>query len=161
VEEVGSSEVGSSGKVRLSEKVVLVLIAIEAGPVKGGSGFLPSRPVLGCAIKAGVVELDSGSCCQGGCGFLKQIKGSINLASGTDPIHGRCGRQSRHGSSWCWVCRCLTGRLGLDSLHALQPGQVWVRFRALQVGLVSRSGGGTTLVSDRAYHRWSSGVGRS
>ena len=53
VEEGSSSEVGSSGKVRLSEKVVLVLIAIEAGAVKGGSGFLPSRPVLGCAIKAG------------------------------------------------------------------------------------------------------------
>jgi hypothetical protein len=149
-----------------------VLIAIEAGAVKGGSGLLPSRPVLGCAIKAGVVELDSGSCCQGECRFLKQIKGSINLASGTDSIHGRCGRQSRHGSSWFWVCPVPHGqvrsgfalylaRLDLGSLHALQPGQVWVRFRALQVGLVSRSGGGTMPVSDQAYHRWSSGVSRS
>ena len=41
-EEVGSSEVGSSGKASLSEKVVLVLLAVEAGAVKDGSGFLPS-----------------------------------------------------------------------------------------------------------------------
>ena len=42
-EEVGSSEVGSSGKASLSGKVVLVLLAFEAGAVKEGSGFLPSR----------------------------------------------------------------------------------------------------------------------
>jgi hypothetical protein len=51
VEEVGLSEVGSSGKVSLSETVVLALHAVEAGAVKEGSGFLPSRRVLGCAIK--------------------------------------------------------------------------------------------------------------
>ncbi len=55
-EEVGSSELGSSGKVSLSEKVVLVLLAIEGCAVKEGSGFLPSRRVLGrditaCAVK--------------------------------------------------------------------------------------------------------------
>ena len=44
-EEVGSSEVASSGKASLSEKVVLVLLAVEAGAVKEGSGFLPSRRV--------------------------------------------------------------------------------------------------------------------
>jgi len=42
-EEVGSSEVGSSGKVSLSEKVVLVLLAVKAGAVKEGSGFLAPR----------------------------------------------------------------------------------------------------------------------
>ncbi len=42
-EEVGSSEVGSSGKVRFSEKVALVLFAVEAGAVKEGFGFLPSK----------------------------------------------------------------------------------------------------------------------
>ncbi len=42
-EEVGSSEVGSSWKASLSEKVVLVLLAVEAGAVKEGSGFLPSK----------------------------------------------------------------------------------------------------------------------
>ena len=76
-------EEGSSGKVSLSEKVVLVLLAIEAAAVKEGSGFLPLRRVLGraikaCAIKAcvpskrvrdlvikaGVVAVDSGTCCQ-------------------------------------------------------------------------------------------------
>ena len=56
--EVGSSEVGSSevsssevrtsvvaslGKVSLSEKVMLVLLAVEASAVKEGSGFLSSR----------------------------------------------------------------------------------------------------------------------
>ena len=64
-----------------------------------------------------------------------------------------------HGSSWFWVSRCLTGRSGLDSLHAwsdlgllhvLQAGRVWGRscsadrsglgsLRTLRVGLVSRS----------------------
>jgi len=38
-------EVGSSGKVSMSEKVVLVLLAVEAGVVKEGSGLLPSRRV--------------------------------------------------------------------------------------------------------------------
>ena len=43
VSEVGLSEVGSPGKVSLSEKVVVVLLAVEAGAVKGGSGFLRRR----------------------------------------------------------------------------------------------------------------------
>ena len=56
VDQVGSSEVGSSGKVSVLEKVVLLLLAVEAGAVKEGSRFLPSRRVLGrtitaCAIK--------------------------------------------------------------------------------------------------------------
>jgi hypothetical protein len=60
-EEIGSSEVGSSGNVSLSEKIVLVLLAVEAGVIKEGSGFLPSRWVLSraitaCAIKAGGVR---------------------------------------------------------------------------------------------------------
>ena len=59
VEEVGSSEAESSGKVSLSEKVVLVLLAVEAGAVKQGSGFLPSRRVLSRAIKAGAVKASS------------------------------------------------------------------------------------------------------
>jgi len=70
---------GPSGKVSLSEKNMLVLLTVEAGTVKASSRFLPSRRVLGraikaCAFKAGVVEVDSGSCSQGGCGFLKQVK---------------------------------------------------------------------------------------
>ncbi len=42
-EEVGSSEVGSSGESSLSEKVVLGPLAVEAGAVKESSKFLPSR----------------------------------------------------------------------------------------------------------------------
>ena len=38
VEEVGLSQVGSSGKLSLSEKAVLVLLAVEAGVVEEGSG---------------------------------------------------------------------------------------------------------------------------
>ncbi len=59
--------------VSLSEKVVLVPLAVETGAVKEGFRFLPSRrnAIKACAIKActtkvGVVEADSGSCCQGG-----------------------------------------------------------------------------------------------
>ncbi len=81
---VGSSEVGSWGMVSLSEKVVLVLLAVEAGAVKEGSGFLPSRWVLGramtaCAIKECAVKAGAGA-----------------GASAPDSIHGCCGRQSRH-----------------------------------------------------------------
>ena len=51
-------------------KVVLMLLAVEAGTVEDGSRFLPSRRVLGraitgcavngCAIKAGAVKASSG-----------------------------------------------------------------------------------------------------
>jgi len=54
--EDGSSEVGSSGKVSLLEKVVLLLLAVEAGAVKEGSRFLPSRRVLGRAIAACAIK---------------------------------------------------------------------------------------------------------
>src|SRR5579871_5673162 len=49
--EIGSSE-GSSRRVSLSEKVVLVLLAVEAGAVYEGSGSLPSTWVLGHATNA-------------------------------------------------------------------------------------------------------------
>ena len=72
-----------------------MLLAVEAGAVKEGSGFLPSkrspsRAIKSCAIKAcaiepcaikayaikaGAVKASSGSCYQGRCGFLKQING--------------------------------------------------------------------------------------
>ena len=76
----------------MSEKVVLVLLAVEGGAVKEGSGFLSSRRVLNrtvtayeikacatnvcaiivCAIKAGAVKASSGACHQGGnaCGCV-------------------------------------------------------------------------------------------
>ena len=50
VAEVGSSEAGSSGEVSLLEKVVLVLLAVEAGAIKEGSRFLLSTRILGRAI---------------------------------------------------------------------------------------------------------------
>jgi len=55
-EEIGSSEVGLSGKASLSEKVVLVLLTVEVGAVKEGSGFRPSRRVFGRAITACAIK---------------------------------------------------------------------------------------------------------
>ena len=55
-EEVGSSEVGSSGKVSLSEKVVLVLLAVEAVAVKEGCVFLPSRLVSNLPLINGLLS---------------------------------------------------------------------------------------------------------
>jgi len=93
------------------------------GAVKEGSGFLSSKRVLGraiaaraikasaieaWAIKAGVIEVDSGSYCQGGCGFTKQIKRRINLASGPFLFMAVVAG------------RAVAGRSGLDSLHAQQ-----------------------------------------
>ena len=69
-EEVGSSDVGSSGKINLSEKVVLVLLVVKAGDIKEGSGFLPSRQVLGRAIKACSRSCHQGVCRQGEFGIL-------------------------------------------------------------------------------------------
>jgi hypothetical protein len=67
VKDVGLAEVGSSGKVGLSEKVVLVA-------VKEGASTSLQVQILFMAVTA--------------------------------------------QSSWFWVCRCLTGRPGLDSLYA-------------------------------------------
>ena len=65
-------EVGSLGKVSLSEKVVLVLLAVEAGVVKEGSGFLPSRRVRVS---------------------WSRVKGaSTSLRAEIPLIHGCCGR---------------------------------------------------------------------
>jgi hypothetical protein len=130
VEEVGSLEVGWSGKVSLSEKVVLVLLAVEASAVKEGSGFLPLRRVFGCAItvcaitrcaikagtiNAGVVEVDSRLYCQGGCKFLKQVKGvSASLRLQTLFIAIVAGR-------------VVTGVCGSGSVSASQAEQVWIR----------------------------------
>jgi hypothetical protein len=62
----GSGEVGLSEKVSLSEKIVLVLLTVEAGAVKASSRFLLPRGFLdraikACAIKVSIVEADSGS----------------------------------------------------------------------------------------------------
>ena len=79
--EVGPSEVGSSWKVSLSEKVMLVLLAVEAAAVEEGSGFLPSRRVLSRAIKAG-----SRSCHQGGFSVVpsKRVRDlAIKVAAGS------------------------------------------------------------------------------
>ena len=64
-------EVGSSGKVSLSEKVVLVLLAVEVGAVKEGSWFLLLWRVPSYVISVlyqGVCH--RGGCCQGGFGIL-------------------------------------------------------------------------------------------
>jgi hypothetical protein len=82
VEVARVEEVVSSGKVGLSGRVVLVLPDVEAGTVKEGSR----------SCHHDVRH-------EGGCRFMKQAKRCINLALGSDSVHGRCGWQSRHGSS--------------------------------------------------------------
>jgi hypothetical protein len=148
--------------VSLSEKVALVLLAAEAGAVKEGHGFLHSRRVSSRWIL--------GRACQGGCGFLKARKRRIYLASGPDSVHDRCGRQSRHvvvlglSVSHGQVMSGSTpylARSDLGSLHALQVGQVWVRFMLYKqirsefarclAGRVSQSRGSTMLAS--GHHR--------
>ncbi len=52
MEEEGSSEVGSSGKASLSEKVVLMVLTVEAGAVKKGLSILAINHHGACAIKA-------------------------------------------------------------------------------------------------------------
>jgi hypothetical protein len=131
VEEVGSSEVGSSGKVRLSEKVVLVLIAIEAGAVKGGFWIL--------AIKTG-----SRSCHQGGCcrvGFWVVLSRRVRILEADQRQHQpRFGYRSHswplwpaepsrelmllglsvpHGQVRSGFAPCLAGRSGQGSLPCL------------------------------------------
>ncbi len=78
-------EVGSSGKASLSEKVVLVLLAVEAGVVKEDSGFLPSRRVLGhaiteCAINACAIKAGAGAG-RPGLGFASYSTGRSGLGS--------------------------------------------------------------------------------
>ena len=64
------------------EKVVLMLLAVDASVVKEGSKFLPQG---GCLKRdrdftlAVVAKADSASCCQGGCRLLKQVKGVLTL----------------------------------------------------------------------------------
>ena len=111
--EAARVEVGSSGKV------VRVLLAVGAGVVKEGSGFLPSQ-VLGraikacaiksCAIKAGAVKVSSGSCHQGKCEFLMQVRSRFAPSK----VRSR-------------FAPCAAGSEVWSSLHTLQADQVWVR----------------------------------
>jgi hypothetical protein len=80
---------------------------------------VPSRKVLdrtitACAIKASVIEVDSVACCQGVCGFLKQIRGaSISLRVQVlfmAIVAGRAVTGARGSGS-------VGGRSGLDSLR--------------------------------------------
>ena len=84
VEEVGSPEVGSWGKVSLSEKVVLVLLAVEAGAVK--------RPFWVLAINVGSRSCHHGVCHQGVClcGFML----CMQIRSGSAPYLAGMSGQS-------------------------------------------------------------------
>ena len=98
-----------------------------------------SRRVLGraikaCAIKAGSRSCDQGVrdqgvrdqglCHQGVCHqsawLLKHVKGAST--SVRVQILFLWPAESSHRSSWFWVCRCLTGRSGLDSLSKVRSG---------------------------------------
>ena len=69
-------EVGSSEKASLSEKVVLVLLAVEAGAVKEGSGFLPSRRVPSRRVQDLAIKAGAGAG-RPGLGFAPCVAGSL------------------------------------------------------------------------------------
>ena len=80
MEEVSSLEVGSPGKISLSEKVLLVASRRRGMYRQGGFGGLAIK--VG-AVKAGIVEMDSKSCYQGGYGWvLEADQRRFNLVSG-------------------------------------------------------------------------------
>ena len=96
---VGSSEVGSSGKARLSEKVVLVLLCCR-GRCRQGRLWVPaikvgSRSCHQCVCHQCVYY--QGVCHQGGFGILPSRQVRVRV-----------------GQVW-------------GSLHTLQADQVWVR----------------------------------
>ena len=120
MEEVGSSEVGSSGKV------VRVLLAVGAGVVLPSQVFgraiiacaVKACAIKSCAIKAGAVKVSSGSCHQGECEFLKQVRSrfapsKVRSSFAPCPVVARSGilfilyRQIKSG-----FAPCLAGRFG-------------------------------------------------
>jgi len=129
-EEVGTSGVGSSGKVSLLEKVVLVLLDVEAGIIKEGSAFLSSRRILGRLY--GVCR--QGWRRQGEFGILPSRpvrvrvrvleagQTLINLASGPDCRGSSCFLGSvRAGQVWI---HSVPSEVRSGSLHALQVDKV-------------------------------------
>ena len=162
-----------------------MLLAVVVGAVKEGSGFLPSRRVLGCAI-TGVPSrcVHQGVCYQGaphqggcGCGFFEAGQTRINpllveiqfmavvVGSAATEAHG----SGSVGASWAAQVWIHSARSDLGSLHALQVSQVWVRFvlcRQIRPRFapcfagrsgesVGRSGGSTMPESGQAHYRWS------
>ena len=107
-------EVGSSENVSSSEKVVLVLLAVEASAVKEGSGFSPSGPGSRLCHQGVCPRDEFGFCHQGWCGFLKQVKGEstsllVQILFKT------------------FVASRAAGARGSGSVGGLQVGQVWIR----------------------------------
>ena len=101
-----------------------MFLAFEAGAVKEGSGVL-GRAITACAIKACVlkacairacvVKASSESCHQGGCGFLKQVKG----ASTSLRFHIVAGRAVTE-----LVVLGLSVPTGMSDQDSLQQGQI-------------------------------------
>ena len=131
-------EVGSSAKVRLAEKVVLMLLAVEASVVKEGSWFLllrrvPSKRVLSRRVPSwGAVKAGSGSCHQGWCrrggfwvmllrrgGFLKQIKGVSTSLRVQILFMAAVAGKAIAGARTSGFAPYPVGRPGLGSLYAL------------------------------------------
>ena len=77
--------------------------------------FLPSRRVQDLATKAVVAEVDYWSCCQGGCRFLKQVKGGSTPPRVQIPFMAVVAG------------RAVTGARGSRSIGASRGGQVWIR----------------------------------
>src|SRR6266513_6407453 len=105
-------------------KVVLVLLAVEAGTVKEGSWFLPSRRVLGRAVKTCVKACAIKACTIKACAItacvIKAVLPSRRvgvLEVGQRRIKPRFGYRLCSWPLWpaelSRVCRCLTARSAL------------------------------------------------
>jgi hypothetical protein len=65
---------------------MLLLLTVEAGTIKEGSGFLPSRQVLGHAITACTIQ----ACIIKVVQVLEAVQRRINIASALDSHGSSC-----------------------------------------------------------------------
>jgi len=145
------SEVGSSGKVNLSEKVVLVLLAVEAGAVKKGSrpchhGMCYQGMCHQGVHRQGVCYQGvhhqgvcrQGRCQQGGFGILPSKRVSSRWILGRAVKVGAGFLKQVKGASTSLRVQILfmavaagkavTRARGSGSVGASRAGQVWIRY---------------------------------
>ena len=120
MEEVGSPEVGSSGRFVGQGKLVTKGRASVSRRRGSCEGFRALR-IKVYVIRAGVVELDSRSFYQVSFGFLKQVKNASTSLPFQILFIAIVAR--RAVTSCFWASQCFTGRSVLGSVPALQVGQ--------------------------------------
>lgn len=126
-----------------------MLFAVEAGAVKEGSGFLPSRRFLGhaitaCAVKACAVKVGLGSCHQGGCrrgGFW------VVLSRWVQVLEAGQGASTSLRVQILFIAvvagRAVTG--ARSSVGVSRAGQIWIRSVPHGQAAVASFGGSSKL----------------